>query len=470
MLRMISAVLFVLVALPAAWVAVPTAYAEDVPDLRTRKDGSDWPKFLGPTADSKSTETGIIKDWPATGPRIVWQKTLGDTRSYGYAAPTISKGRLFIFDRIRNLNRLRCVKSETGEKLWDYTFNTDYTDLLGYDGGPRCAPLVDDDRVYVIGAEGGLHCVSVVDGKRLWFVNTVETFGVVQNFFGVGASPVIEGDLLICQVGGSPQKPGTPTNIYEAEGKVDSNGTAIVAFNKHTGEVVYKTGDEFASYSTPTLATVHGKRRCFTLMRGGLLAFDPANGKIDFHFPWRSDTLESVNASNPAVIGDKVFISECYGPGAAMLQVKKEGGYEVVWQDEERGRKIMQTHWNTAIHHEGYLYGSSGRHSNADLRCIDAKTGEVMWSQPRLTRSQLLYVDGHFVVLTEHGHLLLVKATPDAFQPVAACKPSGQDKDGDGEPDALLEYPAWAAPVLSHGLLYARGKDRLVCWELIPKK
>ena len=205
--RLIPAILIALVA-HAAWIGPLPASADEVPDLRTRKDGSDWPQFLGPTADSKSTETGIITDWPETGPRIVWQKTLGDMRNYGYAAPSISKGRLFIFDRIRNLNRLRCVKSETGEKLWDYTFNTDYVDLLNYDGGPRCAPLVDDDRVYVIGAEGGLHCVKVVDGSRVWQVDTVGQFGVVQNFFGVGASPVIEGDLLICQVDGSPRTPG----------------------------------------------------------------------------------------------------------------------------------------------------------------------------------------------------------------------------------------------------------------------
>ena len=449
-----------------------SAVADDVPDLRTRKTGHDWPSFLGPTGDSKSAEKGVLTDWPEQGPRIVWQTKLGDTRAQGYAPPAVSKGRVFVFDRVRNLNRLRCMKAETGEPIWIYTYTTDYVDLLNYDGGPRCAPIVDEDRVYLFGAEGQLHCVNVIDGKLIWKVDTEAEFNVIQNFFGVGACPVIEGDLLLCQVGGSPKEEGTPVNIYEAGGKVKSNGSAIVAFDKRTGKVVYKTGDELASYATPTLATINGRRWCFAFLRGGLMGFDPKTGKVDFHYPWRAKLLESVNASSPVVIGNKVFISECYAVGSSLLEMKPktDDKFEVVWADERR--PVMATHWNTVIHVDGYIYGSSGRHSNgATLRCIRASDGEVMWSQERLSRSQLLYVDGHFVVLTEGGVLLLIKATHEKFQPVAAAVPNtGNDGDGDGEPDRLLRYPAWAAPVLSHGLLYVRGKDRLLCMELIPRK
>jgi hypothetical protein len=123
----------------------------------------------------------------------------------------------------------------------------------------------------------------------------------------------------------------------------------------------------------------------------------------------------------------------------------------------------MELHWNTAIHDAGHLYGSSGQHGgSAELRCIELATGSVKWRAPKLSRSSLLYVDGHFVCLSEDGGLRLLRATPEKYDEVAEITP----KDADGEP--LLEYPAWAAPVLSHGLLYVRGANRLVCLELIP--
>ena len=196
------------------------------------------------------------------------------------------------------------------------------------------------------------------------------------------------------------------------------------------------------------------------------MGLDPSSGVVDFHYPWRATVRDSVNASTPVVVGDEVLISETYGPGASLLKIKP-GQAEVVWSDQKRrANRSMATHWNTAVHHEGYLYGSSGRHSNnAELRCIDWKTGAVQWSVPRLTRSSLLYADGHFICLTEAGDLLLLRATPEQFEVVATV----QMKDPEAPSNPLLEYPAWAAPILSHGLLYVRGKDRLVCLELIPQ-
>jgi outer membrane protein assembly factor BamB len=121
------------------------------------------------------------------------------------------------------------------------------------------------------------------------------------------------------------------------------------------------------------------------------------------------------------------------------------------------------THWNTPIHVDGYVYASSGRHTQeAELRCVELATGKVQWAEPRLTRSSLLYVDGHFVCLGEDGVLRLIKVNPKQYQEVGKLVLKGAS----GEP--LIKYPAWAAPVLSHGLLYVRGKDRLVCLELIP--
>lgn len=442
--------------LPVLFAAAALA-AQDAPppDLGTRKAGADWPGFLGVHHDSKSPETGIVAPWPASGPRLVWQRPLGI--SYGICS--VYRGRAYQFDRAAGKAVLYCLKSETGEELWKFEYPSEYDDMYGYDPGPRCCPVLDGDRVYILGVEGMLHCLKAADGKELWKRNTTQEFGVVQNFFGVGSTPVVEGDLLIVQIGGSPaNSPGIQS------GEVKGNGAGIVAFDKRSGEVKYKITDELASYSSPVISTIGERRWAFVFCRGGLVGFEPSTGKVDFQYPWRAKILESVNASNPVVSGDLVMISECYNVGSAVLKVKP-GGFDVVWQDGRKRDQSLATHWMTPIHLDGYVYGSSGRHTQeAELRCVELATGKVTWSQPRLTRSSLLYVDGHFICLGEEGTLRLIKADPKQYVEVSRVA----WKSAEGEP--LLKYPAWAAPILSHGLLYVRGKDRLVCLELIPAK
>jgi outer membrane protein assembly factor BamB len=419
------------------------------------KPGSDWPRFLGPTGDSVSTEKGILKTWPEQGLRVVWRADLGQ----GYCPPTVAGDRVYLFDRVRDLARLSCRDRMTGEEKWQFTYATDYRDMYGYDGGPRACPVVDGDRVYIYGPEGMLHCLNVADGKPVWQVDTIVKYGVVPNFFGVGGAPVVHGDLLIVPVGGSPTK-DSPVDLRDRDPA--TAGRAIVAFDKRTGGEKYHTGDELASYSVPIVTTINGHPLGLYFARGGLLGFDPAGGKVEFHYPWRARIRESVNASSPVVVGDQVLITECYGTGSSLLKLKP-GGYDVLWHDEPDSRqKRLECHWNTPIHVDGYVYGSSGRHEpQAELRCVELATGKVQWRVPRLTRSQLLLADGHFVVLTEYGELLLVRVNPKQYEEVARIDygPTGQ---------RLLRNPVWAAPVLSHGLLYIRGQGRFLCLELIP--
>jgi outer membrane protein assembly factor BamB len=428
---------------------------EKKPSGNSGKSGSDWPCFLGPLGTSVSTEKGIISPWPKEGLKIVWHMKTGT----GYGAPSISKGKLFLFDRHGKNARLTCMNRTTGEFIWKFEYPSDYKDKYSYNNGPRCCPVIDEDRVYIFGAEGMLHCVKAEDGKLIWKVDTRTEFNVIQNFFGVGSTPVVEGDLLIVQVGGSPEG-SNARDFAELKG----NGSAVVAFDKMNGKVKYKISNELASYAGPVFATIKGRRWGFVFARGGLVAFEPKTGKIDFHFPWRAEDFESVNAANPVVIDDKVFITETYGPGSALLKVKP-GGYDIVWDEAKKDKKSMQCHWMTPIVHDGYLYGCSGRHETAHLRCIELATGKVMWSRPRLGRTSLLMVDGHFVCLSEEGPLLLLKVNPQKFDLV-----SHMEVILPGEKEPFLERPCWAAPILSHGLMYIRGEGRLVCLELIAGK
>jgi outer membrane protein assembly factor BamB len=229
--------------------------------------------------------------------------------------------------------------------------------------------------------------------------------------------------------------------------------------------VRWKTGDDLASYASPIVAPIGGRDVLFMFARGGLLAIDPAKGQTIASFPWRARILESVNASTPIVRGNELFISETYELGSALVRFTGEE-FEEVWTDRNRRRdRAMALHWNTPIEYKGYLYGSSGYHApEAELRCVEWKTGRVVWSEPDMGRSSLLLVQDTLVCLSEDGILRLIRAAPEKYEELAQWEPVAAD----GAP--LLTYPAWSAPALADGLLYVQGKDRLLCVRLIDEE
>lgn len=412
---------------------------------------ADWPTFLGPTQDGICTETGIRTAWPKEGLPKLWDCPLG----VGYPPPVVAGGKLFHFDRFDDNCRLTCRDAATGARIWQYECPTRYEDFYGYDPGPRACPVVDGDRVYVVGPDGVLACVAAADGKERWRLDTRAKYHVHQNFFGVGSVPVVDGDTLIVAVGGSPKGP-RPVDLRDAR----PDGSAVVGLDKRTGAERYRAGDELASYSSPVVRTLGGQRTGLYFARGGLHAFDPQTGAKRFSFRWRAKSEESVNAANPLVVGDRVLLTECYGPGAALVEVKGNA-VRPVWTDDDKDRfeKSLMAHWCTPIHAGGFVYGSSGRNdSDADLRCVELATGDVKWTLRRASRCTLTLADGHFVALGEFGELFLFKASPARYEEVARYR----------VPE--LSYPCWAPPVISDGRLYVRGKDRLLCLELIPRK
>ncbi len=438
---------------PTASALLITAVAASCAFAAQPSTTGDWPDFLGPHRDGHADVTGIRTDWPLP---IVWQTEIG----VSYTAPTVASERLFEYGRYDKLVKLNCRNADTGQLLWTKSHKTAYTDMLGYNNGPRSTPVVNGGCVYTMSAEGLLQCRKVEDGALVWENETSETFGVVTNFFGVGSTPIVAGDLVIANIGGSPA--GQPPDVYSANGNVAANGTGVVAFDKQTGKVEWKAGDELASYASPTVATIDGVELVLVFARGGLIAVRIDDGQVAFEFPYRSALLESVNASTPIVVGNKVFLSETYELGSTLLEVDQNSA-QVVWSDKQRGRDMaMQLHWNTPVYHDGYLYGSSGRHSGAaELRCVDFRTGKVAWSERGLGRCSLTYADDHLVCLGEDGNVRLIKATPDAFAEVARMDPAGAD----GSP--LITPDAWVAPVIAGGKLYLRGADRLVCFQLV---
>ncbi|MBU6384442.1 MAG: PQQ-binding-like beta-propeller repeat protein [Planctomycetes bacterium] len=451
------------------WISLPNAQAQSPGlSLWTRSEGEDWPRMLGVHYDSKSSETGILTQWPKEGLKVVWTQKTGT----GYGNGVAALGRWFQFDRFGNSERLSCYEAQTGKFLWKWESSVSYQDAYGYNDGPRCSPLVDGRSVYVYGVAGKLACIDIQTGKESWQKNINSEYGVVPNFFGVGASPLVYNDLLIVMVGGSPKRSffaGSPTINDMPNAKPD--GTGMIAFDKRTGKEVYRVGNYLASYSAPILARIDGVDYCLSLMREGLLIFQAKDGKGEKFFPFRAAMLESVNAASPVVIGNKIFISEAYEIGSALLEFK-DGELKALWRDTDgRQNQLMRTHWNTPLLHENKLYASSGRNPlDTDIRCIEL-SGEqepkLVWSKRNRDRGTGLIVDSHWLWLGEFGKLHLMKLGAQDHEVLAQMDLQLTTPADSKEP--LLNPPSWAPPVLSHGLLYVRGADRVICLELIPE-
>ena len=399
---------------------------ESPPEVSPESSGEDWPHFQGPRRDGTSREVGLLKSWPSQGPPLLWSYSLGSS----FSAPVISRGRLVLFHRLGMQEILECVDAGTGAKIWKQVYPSRYVDRYGYNGGPRSSPAIEGSRVYTFGAEGKLTCLDFENGKILWQRWINQDYRVPQNFFGVGTTPVIDGELILLNAGGS-------------------EDAGVLAVNKNTGKTVWHTSNDGASYSTPVVRTLHGKRLGIFFTREGLLAVEVQSGKEHYRYPFRSKQHQSVNAASPVVVENYVFLSATYNTGAVLLKLEPQS-VRKIWKD----RRVMQNHWATSIYHEGYLYGMDGRHEGgANLRCIELMTGEIRWTADRgLGRAAFIMADGHLITLGERGHLALVEVNPDRYHEKARIQ--------------ILGYPCWTPPVLSHGLLYVRNENKLLCFDL----
>ncbi len=332
----------------------------------------DWPQFLGKTRDGVYADQDVAMKWPTEGPKIVWKKDIGQ----GFAGPVVAEGRLVVFHRVDDKERIDCLDAKSGKNIWSADYPTAYQDDFGFDEGPRATPAIARGRVYTHGAEGDLHCWDLQNGKQLWAVDTKKQFDSPKGYFGRACSPLVEGNAVILNIG--------------------SKGAGIVAFESESGKVMWKATDDAASYSSPTAATIHGKRYVLVLTRAGLVALDPPTGKVYFDYHFRSRMDASVNAATPLVIDDMIFLSASYGTGAALLHFDEKGP-EKVWA----GDNILSNHYATSVYFNGYLYGFDGRQEHGpNLRCVDFKTGNVRWSEDNFGAGTVLFGARH----ASHSH------------------------------------------------------------------
>jgi len=356
----------------------------------------------------------------------------------GYSSIAVAKGRLFTMDRLGNEERVLCFDAETGKELWAYRAPADYRPIEGYAEGPRATPTVHDGRVYTVGATGLFACLEAVPAegraKVLWQRHLIEQLQGDLPRWGMACSPLIEGELVIVQPGGS--------------------DGAVAAFERVSGKLVWRALTDASGYSSPVAATAAGVRQIICFTGEGLAGLRPSDGAQLWHFPWPTD--HKANIATPIVAGDYVFISSSYQAGCALLHLQPDGAGVKAEPVFVRRNKVMRNHHASCVLHDGHLYGfdSSGFGLQAVLKCLDFRTLEEKWHAGRnITKGTLIYADGHLIVLTEDGTLALVEATPEGYRKKSTMK--------------LFEGAQfWALPALAKGRLYVRSDKELVCLDL----
>jgi outer membrane protein assembly factor BamB len=385
---------------------------------------ADWPQFLGPDRNGAYRGPPIVTSFPASGPKIVWSKKVGQ----GLAGPVVVGNRLIQFHRVGDREVVESLDVASGKSQWQYGYPTTYRDDFGFDEGPRAVPVVVDGVVYTFGAEGQLHAIGVDRGERLWSENTAQKFGVSKGFFGAAGSPLVENGRVMANVGGA--KAG------------------IVAFNSRTGKVEWTATEDAASYSSPAAATIAGQRYAVFLTRAGLVGVDPAGGAIKFQRAWRARANASVNAATPIVVDDLIFISAEYGPGAGVFRLDGSTLTEV-WSSND----VLSNHYATSVYTDGVLYGFHGRQEfGQTLRAVDFRTGRVRWSEEKFGAGTVTLAGDQLIVMREDGELMLAPVTPAGFKPTARAR--------------LLPATVRAYPAIDSGFFYVRNDNTLICLDL----
>jgi len=402
-----------------AW-AVAVALAATV----VTQAANDWPQYLGPSRNGVYAGPALADAWGANGPKAVWRKQVGQ----GFAGPAVVGNRVILFHRVGNEEVVESLDAATGNSMWRYAYPTRYRDDFGFDEGPRAVPVVADGVIYTFGAEGQLHAVDLAKGTRLWSEDTMKRFGVPKGFFGAAGSPLVEGGRVIANVGG------------------DKAG--IVAFEAKTGKVLWSATDDDASYSSGVAATIGGHRLGVFLTRDSLVGLDPASGMVQFQRRWRARIAASVNAATPIIVGDEIFVSAQYGPGAGVLRVNGSQLTDV-WTSDD----VLSNHYATSVFYNGYLYGFHGRQEfGPSFRAVEFQTGTVKWSQEQFRAGSVLLAGDRLLITREGGELVLASASPQAFKPLVRAQ--------------ILQGVVRPYPALADGLLYVRNENTLVCLDL----
>ena len=394
----------------------------------------DWPQFLGPNRDGVSREKGLNLDWNRQPPKMLWKQPLGG----GFSSMAVVGKRVYTMANRKDRDYVVCLNADDGKEIWAFDAAPRYIDQQGQGPGPRATPTYHDGRLYCLLPMGELYCLKAEDGSMAWKADIFKSTGAknpadVFKYWGMSASPLVEGDLVIVQPGGN-------------------KNNSVAAFRKDNGKLAWTAGNDPPGYGAPIAVTVAGKRQLIVTTGNSLLSLEPATGRVN----WRKahSTVANCNCATPLVVGETLFYSSAYRSGAFSLELSAADGKPAM--REKWANRDLQNHFTTSVILDGYVYGCHGDFGRVELRCVELATGKLMWTESRPGKCSLIAAEGHLIVLSEGGTLRLVKADPEQY----VLK--GEMKD-------LLTYKSWALPALADGRLYLRDQKNIICLDLRKK-
>jgi outer membrane protein assembly factor BamB len=430
----------------------------------------DWPQWLGPQRDGIWRESGIIGKFPANGPTIRWRTPIGG----GYSGPAVAGGRVFLTDRklaagaknpgeafgrsaVAGSERVLCLDEATGKVLWKHEYDCLYQ--VSYPAGPRTTPVVNGGKVYTLGAMGDLLCLDSARGKVLWAKNFPRDYSARVPMWGFSASPLLDGDRLICLVGGP--------------------GSVAVAFHKDTGKEVWRAlSAREPGYCPPMIYEVAGKRQLIIWHPESVNALDPETGKVYWSQTFGTEPVGSgrkmvrsgLSIPTPRLMGDLLFVTAFYdGPLMLKLDTDKPGA-KVLWQGKSHSERPDRTDGLhsiicTPVLKDGYIYGVC---SYGELRCLDAKTGQRLWStreptggkELRWANAFLTPQGDRFILFNEFGDLIIARLSPKGYDELSRAHIL--------DPTNTMAAPKgrrviWSHPAFADRCVFARNDAEIVC-------
>jgi outer membrane protein assembly factor BamB len=408
----------------------------------------DWPQWLGPQRDGVWRETGIIERFPEGGPKVLWRTPINE----GYAGPAVAEGKVYVTDRIKAKNaaapktgkekprlagveRVLCLDEKTGELLWKHEYECTYQ--ISYSAGPRTTPAVSGGKVYTLGAMGDLYCLDANKGGVYWSKNLLKEYSASINTWGFAGHPLVDGNRLIVLASGA--------------------GSIAVCFDKDTGKEIWKNlSAEDPGYAPPVIYNVAGKRMLFIWHPEAINALDPETGKLIWTYPYaRTDNSAiqaSLTVSMPRLVGDELFLTSFY-EGAVLLKLHGDKPPTEIWRVHGASEQAKQTRslnsiMPTPVFKDGYIYGIC---SYGELRCLDAKTGQRVWStlaatggtSQRWGNAFLIEQGGRFILFNEHGDLIFAKLSPKGYEEVSKAHLLEPTNTLPGRP-VVWSHPAFA--------------------------
>lgn len=412
----------------------------------------DWPQWLGPRRDSVWRDNGILDRFPEGGPKVRWRVKVAG----GFAGPAVADGRVFVPDyvtkgdktpnfdkrsKLEGTERVLCFSAADGTQLWKHEYACPYE--ISYPAGPRVTPTVDETRVYSLGAEGNLFCLSVEDGSVIWSKDFKEAFGAKTPFWGYSGHPLVDGDKLICVVGGE--------------------GSVAVAFDKHTGKEVWRAlSAKEQGYSAPTIIKAAGTRQLLIWHAESINSLDPETGRLYWSVPL--DPSWGMAIATPRQLGSYLFVGGIINKAVLLKLGEDKPSAEVVWR-AKKGTGIGPVN-SPPFLEDGFMYGVD---RYGDLRCVHLIDGEHIWStyEPTTTgrransaTSFLIKHRDRFFVTNEMGDLIIARLSPNGYEEICRWHMLAPTSVAFGR-DVVWSHPAFA-----NRCVFARNDKELVCVSL----